>query len=88
MLDQGEKNNKVRDKLISFVSNGAIMLIPIRCPTCGKPIAHKWEEFNIRVSKGEDSKKILDEMGFHRYCCRTVFITHVDLMHEIAKFRI
>ena len=64
------------------------MLIPVRCPTCGKPIAQKWEEFKTRVNNGEDPKKVLDSFGFTRYCCRMVFLTHVDVFDEIAKFRI
>ncbi|MHC1592363.1 MAG: DNA-directed RNA polymerase subunit N [Candidatus Helarchaeales archaeon] len=63
------------------------MIIPIRCFTCGKLIAHKWEEYDRRVNKeGEPSDKVLDEMGFTRYCCRRMFVTHRDLMKEISAF--
>ena len=63
------------------------MIIPIRCISCGAPIAQKWEEFKSRVGKGEDPKKVLDELGLKRYCCRSIFIGHVDLIDEISKFR-
>ncbi len=33
------------------------MIIPIRCWSCGKPIAHLWEEYEERVAKGEDKKR-------------------------------
>lgn len=63
------------------------MIIPVRCFTCGKLIAHKWEEYNRRVNEeGESSSKVLDEMGYKRYCCRRMFITHRDLMKEISSF--
>ena len=60
------------------------MIIPIRCMSCGKPIAHLWEEFVARTNNGEDAKKVVDELGLERYCCRAVFIGHVDLIDEIA----
>ncbi len=63
------------------------MLIPIRCWSCGKPIAHLWEEFKERKANGEDVKKILDELGLERYCCRAVFLGHVDLIDTVAKFK-
>ncbi|MEM2121163.1 MAG: DNA-directed RNA polymerase subunit N [Candidatus Woesearchaeota archaeon] len=63
------------------------MIIPIRCFSCGKPIAHLWEEYKKRVSSGEDKKKVLDDLGLERYCCRAMFLGHVDLIDEIAKFK-
>ena len=63
------------------------MIIPIRCFTCGKLIANKWEEYFRRVYEaGEPSDKVLDELGYHRYCCRRMFVTHQDLMKEISSF--
>jgi len=41
------------------------------------------------LMKGEDlkeetpEKKVLDELGIKRYCCRTVMLTHVDLSEKI-----
>ena len=29
------------------------MIIPIRCFSCGRPIAHLYEQFTERISKGE-----------------------------------
>lgn len=63
------------------------MLIPIRCISCGKPLAQSWEKFNSRVKEGEDAKKVLDELGITNYCCRALFLTHVDLVKTIAKFK-
>jgi DNA-directed RNA polymerase subunit N len=63
------------------------MIIPIRCWSCSKPIAHLWEEFQERVAKGEDRKKILDEMDLERYCCRAIFLGHVDLIDISAQFK-
>jgi len=63
------------------------MIIPIRCFTCGKPIAHLWEEFKKRTAAGEEAKKVLDDLGLKRYCCRAVFLGHVDLAELVSKFK-
>ncbi|MBD3319104.1 DNA-directed RNA polymerase subunit N [Candidatus Woesearchaeota archaeon] len=63
------------------------MIIPIRCWTCGKPIAQLWEEYQERVKKGEDPKTVMDELGLERYCCRAVFVGHVDLIDTISQFK-
>ena len=63
------------------------MIIPIRCYACGKPVAHLYPEFLERVAKGEDRKKIMDELGMERYCCRALFLGHVDLTDIAAEFK-
>ncbi|MFC1733119.1 DNA-directed RNA polymerase subunit N [candidate division KSB1 bacterium] len=63
------------------------MIIPIRCYSCGKPVGQLWEIFKERVAKGEDRKKIMDDLGMDRYCCRALFLGHVDLIDTIAKFK-
>lgn len=63
------------------------MIIPVRCISCGKPLGHLWKAFNERVEKGEDSKKVLDELGLERYCCRAIFLGQVDTLELINKFK-
>ena len=63
------------------------MIIPLRCISCGKPIGHLYEEFIERAKKGEDKKKILDSLGLDRYCCRAIFLGHIDLIDIVAKFK-
>lgn len=63
------------------------MIIPIRCNSCGKPIAHLWTEYQRRTAQGESAKKVMDDLGLTRYCCRAQFMGHVDLIDEIAKFK-
>lgn len=60
---------------------------PIRCFTCGKLLGDKYERFEGRVKRGEDPKKVLDELGLKRYCCRSAMLTSIDLMGDIAKFK-
>jgi len=63
------------------------MIIPVRCFSCGKPIAHLWEEFKERSEAGEDNKKVMDSLGLERYCCRSMFLGHVDLIDTAAQFK-
>ncbi len=64
------------------------MMIPIRCFTCGKLIADKYEPFLRRVSQGEDPDKVLDDLGLTRYCCRRMIISNIDAIDEFLKFSI
>ncbi len=61
------------------------MIIPVRCVSCGKPIGHLWEEFKKEVESGKDPKKVLDKLGVERYCCRSSFITNVDLIDYMLE---
>ncbi|MGB9675355.1 MAG: DNA-directed RNA polymerase subunit N [Candidatus Nanoarchaeia archaeon] len=63
------------------------MLIPIRCFSCNKPVAHLWETFKARVAKGEPAKEVLDSLGLKRYCCRALFLGHVDLIDLVACYK-
>jgi len=64
------------------------MQIPVRCLSCGKVISDKWNEFNERTEEGEDKKEVLDDLGLEKYCCRTIFLTHVDTIEEVAEHEI
>ncbi|MBI4167449.1 MAG: DNA-directed RNA polymerase subunit N [Candidatus Aenigmarchaeota archaeon] len=63
------------------------MMIPIRCITCGKPVGHLWEKYSERVKNGEKIVKVLDDLGLERYCCRAMFMSHVDMIKDVARFK-
>jgi len=63
------------------------VLIPVRCWTCGKPVAECWDEYKERVDKGEDPEKVMDDLGLERYCCRRMMLSQPELMDEILPFR-
>ncbi|HEX55155.1 MAG: DNA-directed RNA polymerase subunit N [Candidatus Altiarchaeales archaeon] len=63
------------------------MIIPIRCFTCGKPIAQDWDEYNRRVSNGEEPGKVLDDLGYKRYCCRRMFLSHSEVIDEVMLYK-
>lgn len=70
------------------------MIIPIRCITCGKVLADKWNHFK-KIKQEETSEtdtnglyktrhgKELDALGLKRMCCRRHMIAHVDLIDEL-----
>lgn len=63
------------------------MIIPVRCFTCGKVLGHLWEDYKKRTQAGEDSEKVMNDLGLKRYCCRQLFLGHVDLLKEVAQFK-
>ena len=63
------------------------MIIPVRCFSCGKPVGHLWEEFKRRTADGENPKKVMDELGLERYCCKSIFIGQTDLIELVGKFK-
>jgi DNA-directed RNA polymerase subunit N len=63
------------------------MIIPIRCFSCGRPVGHLWEEYQNRVKKGEDMKKVLDDLGAKSFCCRAMLMGHVDLIDTAMHFK-
>jgi len=64
----------------------SVIIIPVRCFSCGYLIGDKWEDFARRVKEGEDSGKVLDSLGVKRYCCRRMLLSHVEVVDEILKF--
>ena len=62
------------------------MIIPVRCFSCGKVIADKWEPFAKRVAQGENPKDVLDDLELTRYCCRRMILSHVELVDDILAF--
>ena len=64
------------------------MIIPVRCLTCGAVLGGKWEKYNDLVKKGKTQQEALDELGIKRYCCRSLMITHVNLIDDVGKYKI
>lgn len=62
------------------------MMFPMRCFTCGAVLADKYEEYKKRTGNGESVKDALNALGVERYCCRRMFISHIDNVKDIIKF--
>ncbi|MDD2444618.1 MAG: DNA-directed RNA polymerase subunit N [Candidatus Nanoarchaeia archaeon] len=63
------------------------MIIPIRCFSCGKPIAHLYEKYKEMILEGKTPKQALDELGIERYCCRAQFLGHSEMLELVNKFK-
>lgn len=63
------------------------MIIPVRCFTCGKIIGDKWEKY-LEYLKEDEESKALDKLGLHRYCCRRMILTHVDLIDRLLAYNV
>ena len=64
------------------------MLIPVRCWSCGKVVAHLYDQFKNAVDRGEDPSKVLDDLGLERYCCRRMYVGHIELIDEVSPFSV
>ena len=62
------------------------MMIPIRCYTCGKVIAHLYDDFIQGLKEGKEPDEMLDSYELTRFCCRRMLITHVELIDNILTF--
>ena len=63
------------------------MIIPIRCMSCGKPVAHLWNNYKDRTSRGENAKKVMDELGLERYfmSIRGLKTSHKEFYEIVIK---
>ncbi|PAA48272.1 hypothetical protein BOX15_Mlig025048g2, partial [Macrostomum lignano] len=63
-----------------------IMIIPIRCFTCGKVVGDKWEQFINMLQGGYGEGDALDMLKINRYCCRRMLLSHVDLIEKLLNY--
>lgn len=63
------------------------MLIPVRCFSCGKPVAQLWDAYKEKVDSGADPGKALDSLGLKRYCCRRMLLTHREYIDDVMKYK-
>ena len=63
-----------------------IVLIPVRCFTCGNLIADKFDEYQTKLKIGENPEKVLNNLGINRYCCRRMLLTTVETIQQVIPF--
>ena len=61
-------------------------MIPVRCFTCGKVIAHLWETYKELLKNGKTRSQALDIVGLKRYCCKRMFLSHVELIDKLLEY--
>ncbi|CAG9462629.1 unnamed protein product [Pedinophyceae sp. YPF-701] len=64
------------------------MIIPVRCFTCGKVVADKWQPYLDMLKIDYSPKEAMDSLGLKRYCCRRMVLTHVDLIDKLLQYNI
>jgi DNA-directed RNA polymerase subunit N len=62
-----------------------MMEFPVRCFTCGSVIGHLYADYK-KISAEKSAEVALDELGVDRYCCRRMFLSHVDIVDTIMKY--
>jgi DNA-directed RNA polymerase I, II, and III subunit RPABC5 len=62
------------------------MIIPIRCFSCGKLIAHVYEPYLEMIEKGESAKDAFKKLGIERFCCQRMIVSQVNLLDDLLKF--
>ena len=55
-------------------------MFPVRCFSCGKVVGNKYETYKYMLRQNKTSQEVLDLLNISRYCCRRVFLTHVEDM--------
>jgi DNA-directed RNA polymerase subunit N (RpoN/RPB10) len=63
------------------------MIIPIRCFSCGKPIAHLYMQYRKLVESGATQKEALDKLKVMRFCCRAQMLGQTDTLELVNKFK-
>lgn len=63
------------------------MIIPIRCFTCLKVIANKWEAYQELLNKNYSEADALDALKITRACCRRMFLGHVNIIDNLIKYK-
>jgi len=58
----------------------------VRCFTCGKVIGDKWDAYLALLIEGRTEGEALTELQLHRYCCRRMVLTHVDLIERLLHY--
>lgn len=60
------------------------MSFPIRCFTCGKVLYE--QKYKNMLEKGSKPNEALDALNYSRYCCRKIFLTHINVLDKLLPF--
>ena len=62
------------------------MIIPVRCYSCGKVVANRWDKYQSYLADGISRGDALTKVGLKRYCCRRMLLSHVDLIDKVLMY--
>lgn len=57
----------------------------MRCFTCGSVIGQFYEQYK-EIAREKKPDVAMDELGISRYCCRRMFLAHVEMMPMLLKY--
>ena len=83
------RSSSLNAQLAQLKGVASVNLIPVRCFTCGKVVGNDWNRWKQwRLENGNDPVKVaayLDELGYKRYCCRRMLLSHSDVITPIIR---
>lgn len=62
------------------------MIIPVRCYSCGKTMAHLYEPYRKLLDEDYTEAEALQAVGAVRYCCRRMLLSHIDLIEGLMPY--
>lgn len=62
------------------------MSFPVRCFNCNKVIGKYEQKYNNLIDSGLSQKETLDRLGMNRYCCRRMFLGHINIIDGLLLF--
>lgn len=54
-------------------------MLPIRCFTCNKVLGRYNMVFERYKREGKEMSDFFSDCDIRRYCCKKIFITHIDI---------
>jgi len=61
------------------------MEFPVRCFSCGSVVGHLYDRYKELI-KSKPPEEALDDLNVSRYCCRRMFMSHVDLISQVTRY--
>jgi DNA-directed RNA polymerase subunit N (RpoN/RPB10) len=62
------------------------MIIPIRCFSCGKLIADRYEKYLEMRDEGIPIDKIWKDLGIRKFCCKRMITSQKDSIDNYLRF--
>jgi len=60
------------------------MIIPVKCFTCNRLIANKYEKYlEVKEKNPEKVQEFFKQSRIKRNCCKRLFLTHVDIISKL-----
>jgi len=61
-------------------------MLPIRCFTCNKVLGRYNEVFEKFLENAtDDFNQFFESMEIRRYCCKKIFMTHIDIFKDASQ---